>query len=149
MRAFCCLVAVCAAVVSCHREANDLRKPESGASPKTNVVSRLDEKGRPTETMVYATNGSLKQRTLYVTAADGRILTARTVDGQGKPKWTDQYSYPEAADHRPADIRRVRADGQIVSVRFLYSPDGTTRRIVTGPDGKQIPEAEQATFLEE
>jgi hypothetical protein len=128
---------MCAAVVSCHREANDLGKPESAASPKTNVVSRLDEKGRPTETMVYAT------------AADGRILTARTVDGQGKPKWTDQYSYEKAGDHRPAAIRRLRADGHIVSVSFLYSSDGTKRRIVTGPDGKQIPEAEQATFLEE
>ena len=149
MRAFCCLLAACAAVVSCQREANDLRKPESAASPKTNVVSRLDEKGRPTESVVCATNDALKQRTFYVTAADGRILTARTVDPQGKPKWTDQYSYDKAGDHRLVEIRRLRADGQIISVRFLSSPDGSERRIVTGPDGKQIPEAEQATFLEE
>jgi hypothetical protein len=148
LRAFY-LVAVCAAVVSCHREANDLRKPESAASPKTNVVTRLDEKGRPTETMVYATNGSLKQRTIYATAADGRILTARTADPQGKPKWTDQYSYGQAGDHRLVEIRRLRVDGQIISMRFVSSPDGTERRIVTGPDGKQIPEAEQATLLEE
>ena len=146
---FCCLVAVCAVCVSCHKEAADLRAPESAAAPKTNVVSKLDEKGRPTETIVYGTNGVVKRRTYPVTDAGGRILTARTVDSEGKPKWTEQYSYREAGDPHPVEIRRLLADGQIVSVRFIRSLDGTERRIVTGPDGRQIPEAEQAAVLEE
>lgn len=145
----CCLVAVCAACVSCHKEAADPHPPEAAAAPKTNVVSKLDEKGRAPETTVYATNGLLKHRTFSVTDAAGRILTARTVDSEGKPKWTEQYSYKEAGDRRPVEIRRSLADGRIVSVRFLRSPDGTERRIVTGPNGRQIPEAEQAAFLEE
>jgi hypothetical protein len=149
MRAAWCLAVICIAAVSCQREASRPRTLESAASPKTNVVSRLDEKGRATETMVYATNGSLKQRTVYVTAADGRILTARTVDAQGRPKWTEQYSYGKADDHRLIEIRRLRTDGQIISVRFVSSPDGTERKIVTGPDGKEIPESEQARFLGE
>jgi hypothetical protein len=142
-------MAVCAACVSCHKEAAYLRAPESAAAPKTNVVSKLDEKGRPTESIVYATNGVLKQRTSYVTDADGRVLTARTVDSEGKPKWTEQYSYRQAGDQRPVEIQRLLADGQTVSVRFLRSLDGTERRVVTGPDGRQVPEAEQAAFLEE
>ncbi len=115
----------------------------------TNVLSKLDDKGRPTETMVYDTNGLLKQRTFYVTAADGRILTARTEDAQGRSKWTDQYRYGEASNERPVEIRRLKADGRILSVRFLSLSNGTQRRIVIGPDGKQILEAEQASFLEE
>jgi hypothetical protein len=149
MRMFCCLVVACAACVSCHKETADLRAPDSAAAPKTNVVSGLDDKGRPTETIVYATKGVLKQRTLKVTDADGRTLTARTVDSDGKTKWTEQYSYGEAGDHRPVEIRRLLADGQIVSVRFVRSPGGTERRAVTAPDGRQIPEAEQAAFLEQ
>ncbi len=148
MRRFC-FVAVCAACVSCHKEAADLPAPKSTAAPKTDIVSRLDEKGRPTETKVYGTNGVLKRRTFAVTDADGRILTARTVDAEGKPKWTEQYFYGEAGDRRPVEIRRSLPDGKIISVRFLRSPDGTERRIVTGPDGRQVPEAEQAGFLEE
>jgi hypothetical protein len=149
MRAFCCLVAACAACVSCHREADAPRAPKSAASPKTNVVSKLDDKGWLSETIVYETNGVLKQRTVYVTAADGRILTARTVDSQGRSKWTDKYSYSDASNRRPVEIQRLKADGQLISVRFLSFTNGAERRIVTGPDGKQISEAEQAAFLGE
>jgi hypothetical protein len=149
MRTLFCLIAVCAACISCRREAGDPRARGPAGFPKTNVVSKLDEKGRPTETMVYATNGVLKQRTFFETAADGRIMTARTVDAEGRPKWTEQYSYGQTGDRRPVELRRTKPDGQIIAVRFLYSPDGTQRKIVIGPDGKQIPEAEQAAFLEE
>ena len=46
-------------------------------------------------------------------------------------------------------MRRTKSNGEVVMVRFVYSPDGGARKIVTGADGKQIPEAEQPAFLEE
>src|SRR5438132_1645186 len=127
MRVFCCLVAACAAFVSCHRKANS-PAAESPASLKTNAVSKLNDKARPIETLVYETNGLLKQRTFYLRDADGRILTARTVDPDGKSKWTDQYSYGEPSNQRPVEIRRMKADGQIISMRFLSLTNGTERR---------------------
>ena len=58
-------------------------RPQAAINPtKTNVVSKLDDKGRPAETLVYTTNGLLKQHTFFETAVDGRVLSARTVDAK-------------------------------------------------------------------
>jgi hypothetical protein len=149
MRSWFCLVALCVAGVSCHRETGPER-PQAAINPlNTNVVSKVDDKGSPAETLVYTTNGLLKQHTFFETAADGRVLSARTVDAEGKPKWTEQYSYGETGGTRPVEVRRLKPDGKIIAVHFRSAPDGTEQRFVIGPDGKELPAAEQKAFLEE
>lgn len=149
MKSLFYILALCAAGLSCNRQPGDPRASAPAGLPQTNVVSKLDEKGRPTERVVYATNGAVKHRTVFVTAEDGRILSARTADAEGNLKWMEQYSYAATADNRPVEMRRTKANGEVVTVRFVYAPDGAARKIVTGVDGKQIPEAEQPAFLEE
>jgi hypothetical protein len=125
------------------------RQPGTKDTAKTNLVSKLDDRGRPMETTVYATNGVVKRRTFFETTDDGRVLSARTVDKDGKLKWIDQYMYQTGTNQQPIEIQRVKPNGETVAVRFVYSPDGSERKIVIGPNGQPVPEAEQAEVLEE
>ena len=141
------LLAVCALCVSCKQETHT---PRTGQTPpNTNTVAKVDDKGHPTETLIYGSDGSVKQKTVFETGPDGRIMSARTLDPQGGVKWIEQYSYQNEDSAQPIEIRRVKTDGQIISVRFIYARDGSKRRIVTRPDGTQVAEAEQAAFLAE
>ncbi len=149
MRLWFCLIALCAAGVSCRREAGPERPRAAINPPITNIVSKVDSEGRPAETLVYATNGLLKLHTLFETANDGRVLRARTIDAEGRPKWTEQYSYRETGGAQPIEIRRLKPDGKVTTVHFRHAPDGTEQRVVIGPDGKEIPAADQNAFLEE
>lgn len=140
---------LCVAGASCRRDIDDARLPNPATHPKTNVVSKVDEKGRLTEKLVYATSGLLKHRTFFETEANGRVTSSRTIDGEDKPKWTEKYFYEETSGARLSKVQRIQPDGKIVVVHFLYAIDGTKRRIVIGPDGKEIPIANQEAFLEE
>jgi hypothetical protein len=145
MRTLFCLVVIAIAAVGCRQQPGT----RTAVAPNTNVVSKLDDRGRPTETTVYATNGVVKQRTFFETTDDGRILAARTVDAEGKLKWTDKYTYETGTSRRPSELQRLKPNGEAVAVRFVYSPDGTQRKVVIGPDGQPVPEAEQAAALGE
>jgi len=143
MRTWLCLVIVSVVAVACNRHTRP------AVAVKTNVVSKLDNHGRLMETTVYAADGVVKQRTFFETAGDGRVLSARTVDADGKLKWTDKYTYGTGTNQRPTDLQRMKPNGEAVAVQFVYSPDGAARKIVIGPDGQPVSEAEQAAALEE
>jgi hypothetical protein len=143
MRTLFGLAILAVIAVACHR---DTRAPVATAA-KTNVVSRLDDRGRPMETILYTTNGAVQRRTFFETGDDGRILSARTVDAEGELKWTDKYTYEAGTNQRPIEVQRVKPNGEAVVVKFVYLPDGTERRIVIGPNGELIPDAD-GTALE-
>jgi hypothetical protein len=148
MKDLFCIAALCVTSLSCNRQPAVPRASNPVALAPTNVVSKLNDKGRLSEKLVYATNGLLKHRTVFEAAEDGRILSSRTVDAEGNLKWMDQYSYATASN-RPVEMRRTKTNGESITVRFVYSPDGTARKIMTGTDGKPIAQTEHAAFLEE
>lgn len=141
------LIALSAILVSCSRKENS-SSSASNARPKTNSVSRFNDKGRLVETLTYSPDGSLKHRILFQPADDGRILSSRMVDPEGKLKWVEEHVF-EGTNAHPLETRRITPDGATVLIRYRYDQNGNSTRTVVKSDGSEVPPDEVKRFLGE
>src|SRR5437868_4779779 len=116
MRTWLCLAVLSVVATGCDRDPG-----RTAVVAKTNAVSRLDDRGRVMETTIYGTNGAVKQRIFFEFGSNGWVQSTRTVDAEGKLKWTDTYSYDSGTTPRCVELQRVKSNGEAVAVKFVYS----------------------------
>jgi len=152
------ILVVCFVCLSCSRKSGENNatgksiisgenKAETNAgNAKENVVSTPNTiVAEAPQAWVYTTIGDSRFKT-FNEITNNRVISSKTVDEAGKLKWTDQFSYSQDSKNL-VEMRRIKPDGSIFQVRYSYSEDGHQTRIVIGPDGKQIPEESQDSFL--